>query len=88
MRGEAKLVVEIKPDWVQADVAKTLCGVPKPTLMRIAGEGKVRSRRCDDDPSRCNERTTRVYRYQDILDWMDNEAIDPVKAAASGQAVA
>ena len=88
MRGDTKIVVNIKPDWVQSDVAKTLCGIPKPTLLRIAGDGKVRSRRCDDDAGRCNDHTTRVYKYQDILDWLDNEAIDPVKGAAAGQAVA
>lgn len=82
MSNQATVVINIKPDWVQSDLAKTLCGIPKPTLMRITAEGKVRSRRCDDDTTRCNDRTTRVYRYQDILDWLDSEAIDPVKMDA------
>jgi hypothetical protein len=78
MKIEGKIVVEFKPDYVQAEVAKALCGIPKPTLMRICAEGKVRSRRLDDDKARCNERTTRVYRYSDILEWIETTAIDPV----------
>jgi hypothetical protein len=78
MKIEGKIVVEVRPDYVQAEVAKILCGIPKPTLMRICAEGKVRSRRLDDDAARCNERTTRVYKYADILEWIEKTAIDPV----------
>lgn len=70
------IVVNIKPDWVQAAVAKTLCGIPKPTLMRISAEGKVRSKRVEDQIENCSARTTRVYRYADILEWIDKDCID------------
>jgi hypothetical protein len=76
---EIKFILECKPDYVQAQVAKVLCGIPKPTLMRLAAEGKVRSRRLDDDPLRMTDQTTRVYRYQDIIEWIENQAIDPNK---------
>ena len=74
--SEAKIVVEMPPDWVQAGLAKTLCGIPKPTLMRIAAEGKVRSRRMDDRLDNCTPQTTRVYKYSDILEWIDKDCID------------
>ncbi len=70
------IVVNIKPDWVQAALAKTLCGIPKPTLIRISAEGKVRSKRVDDRMECCTGQTTRVYRYADILEWIDKECID------------
>ena len=79
---EIKFVLECKPDYVQAETAKVLCGIPKPTLIRIASEGKVRSRRLDDDPLRMTDKTTRVYRYQDIIEWIEKDAIDPVAAKA------
>lgn len=74
--SEPKIVVEMAPDWVQAALAKTLCGIPKPTLMRISAEGKVRSKRLDDRMESCNGKTTRVYRYADILEWIDRDCID------------
>lgn len=77
---EVRLVVDIRPDYVQAELAKTLTGIPKPTLMRLAADGKVRSRRLDDDPLRMTDQTTRVYRYQDIIEWIEKDAIDPVAA--------
>ena len=87
MKIEGKIVVEFKPDYVQAEVAKALCGIPKPTLMRICAEGKVRSRRLDDDTARCNERTTRVYKYADILEWIETTAIDPHQQGTEETAV-
>jgi hypothetical protein len=70
------IIINIKPDWVQAGLAKTLCGIPKPTLMRIAAEGKVRSKRAEDRMENCTTTTTRVYRYADILEWLEKDCID------------
>ena len=70
------IIINIKPDWVQAGLAKTLCGIPKPTLMRIAADGKVRSKRAEDRIENCTPQTTRVYRYADILEWLEKDCID------------
>jgi hypothetical protein len=80
--GNAKIVLQCEPVWAQADVIKVLYGMPKPTLVRLACEGKIRSRKLDDRQEECGERTTRVYRCSDVTEWIDREAIDPVKLAA------
>ena len=83
MSGDIRYVLEVKPDWVQAAVAKALTGIPKPTLMRLAGEGKIRSRRMEDDAAKATDNMVRVFKYADILEWIEKDAVDPVKLAAA-----
>jgi hypothetical protein len=78
-----KIVVTCEPVWAQAEVVKVLYGLPKPTLMRLASEGKIRSRRLDDRKDECGDRTTRVYRCSDVTEWIEKEAVDPESAKQS-----
>jgi hypothetical protein len=82
-----KIVVTFEPVWAQADVIKAIYGVPKPTLLRLAGDGKIRSRRMADAGEIVDQRTTRVYRCADVAEWLDKEALDPA-AGKTEQVVA
>lgn len=81
--GNAKIVLNCEPVWAQSDVIKVLYGMPKPTLTRLAAEGKIRSRKLEDRRDSVDIRTARVYRCSDVTEWIMNDAIDPV---TSGEA--
>lgn len=83
-----KIVIQCEPIWAQAETVKVLYGLPKPTLLRLAGEGKIRSRKLEDVKANCAGTTTRVYRCSDISEWIDREAIDPIRESATETAVA
>ena len=76
-----KIELKCEPVWAQADVIKVLYGLPKPTLIRLACEGKVRSRKLEDVQENCAERTTRVFRCSDVAEWIEKEAINPNQVA-------
>ena len=89
MSGDIRYVLELKPEWVQAAVAKAMTGIPKPTLMRLAAEGKIRSRRMEDDAAKATDNMVRVFKYSDLLEWIETQAVDPVKLATdAGQGAA
>jgi hypothetical protein len=77
MSGEQPIIVVCKAIYAQAWKIKELYGVPKPTLVKAASEGKIKSRKLEDNPSLVTDRTTRVYCCNDVEAWIENDCVDP-----------
>lgn len=67
-------VVSVMPVWARIDTITALTGVPDNTVRRLYNTDKVRAKKCGDTiNSAC------VFRVQDVLDWLDEEATKPEK---------
>lgn len=67
-------VVNVMPVWARIDTITALTGVPDNTVRRLYNSDKVRAKKCGDTiNSAC------VFRVQDVLDWLDEEAVKPEK---------
>ncbi len=73
------IVVQVMPVWGRIGAVEALTGCPENVLRRLANEGLVRARKMSDsDNSAC------VYRVQDVLDWLEDEAPKPQKYRVAG----
>ena len=71
---KAAAVVSVMPVWARIDTITALTGVPDNTVRRLYNTDKVRAKKCGDTiNSAC------VFRVQDVLDWLDEEAVKPEK---------
>jgi hypothetical protein len=70
MSDSVTVQVTCVPVWAQQGVVKALTGVPDNVLRRLSNEGRVRAKKMD--AAKANSAT--VFRVQDVLDWLEEEA--------------
>lgn len=71
----ANIVFQAVPDWARIDVVLAHTGVPDNMIRRLYNEGHVRARKMDAKKTN----SACVYKMQDVLDWLENEAAHPEK---------
>lgn len=78
---KASVVVNVAPIWARLETCMALSGLPDNVVRGLYNDGKIRARKVD--PKKRNSAC--VYRLQDILDWLDEDAASPDKFALPAQ---
>lgn len=71
----AGIIVNVMPVWARMSVCTALTGIPDNRIRALYNAGKVRAKKIEpEEPnSAC------VFRVQDCLDWLEEEAKNPKK---------
>ena len=71
----AGIIINVMPVWARISVCTALTGIPDNRIRALYNCGKVRAKKIEpEEPnSAC------VFRVQDCLDWLDEEAKNPKK---------
>lgn len=78
---KAAVVVNVLPVWARLETCMALSGLPDNVIRGLYNSEKIRARKVD--PKKANSAC--VYRVQDVLDWLDEEAASPDKFALPAQ---
>lgn len=70
-------IVNVMPVWARLEICMSLSGLPDNVIRGLYNAEKIRARKVD--PEKRNSAC--VYRVQDILDWVEEEAASPEKFA-------
>lgn len=71
-RKGTETVVTALPVWGRIQIVEALTGLPDGRIRELVNDGLVRARK-----SGLEKRSACVFRVQDVLDWLENDAVKP-----------